>query len=473
MRTTKQIIYSISLFFFALHISCSINQNELPEPESEINIISEEITGVQPTIVDNIIETNYPIDYAEGQEEFDWENLTSLPLPTGNLNVPMPWSHEAKRKFSDDIRDDYKKADGWKLYLSSFSKNFRQGNLTFSLYNEYRGILRYYYFIGSGTDKVQDYNILLNHVLCSDNSPLLNFTGQYIVDINYDIRRSVSFEPQSLADSTWYAVEYELAFDKNIYTRNSNFLLGVDFSMKKKNSLSINGHPLNELNAKIRVYNNDKPLENPISANASYLIYGSKDLSQIADNLAASELDHLKNTRDKNILNALKYSPPSMHLKWITKLNLLLAPSGVGILNDSFVVSGSDLSIIQGQGPFYDKALGVFYLNKKPVYEITNGAEKSHPYQYMLDISSVEYLFNPSLLKIAQIENLQQELVATEQEFLIDNNERARIFTGQLLKSNKPIHIQGVRVSFDVVPINGGEKIHFIKTFKGDARKLN
>jgi hypothetical protein len=112
----------------------------------------------------------------------------------------------------------------------------------------------------------------------------------------------------------------------------------------------------------------------------------------------------------------------------------------------------------------------VFYLNKKPVCSQTTHHEDEHPFQYMLDISSVEYIFNPAVLEIADIKNLKQELVATEHESLVEDNKSATMFFGQLLKSNKPLHIQGVRVSFDVVPKNGTKKVQIVKTFRANLQ---
>ncbi|RDC63123.1 hypothetical protein [Adhaeribacter pallidiroseus] len=466
MKLKNQFVFAI--FYLALAaMSCTNEEQDTLEPQ--IHVISEKLTGVSPTIVaSNIGKPNNFVDYAEGQEVFDWENLAYLPLPPNNSSVPMPWNSRAKMQFSEDIRNDYKKSDGWELYLSSFSTKFREGSLTFSLYNKYRGVLRYYFFIGSGTQKFQDYNILQSQVSSVEESPLLNFTSQYLVDVNKNVPHSMGYEPQLFRDSSWYAVEYELAYDKNIYSKNSNDQIGLDFAMTKQNSLLVNGQQLPELKTKIRVFGTHDIISNTIAADAYYLIYGYQDLNQIATTLPSSNLEFFNNIYDSNVLSAIKAGTQSMHVLWNTKLNLQLAPNGVGVLNESFVISGANLSSIQGLGPFYNKALGIFYLNKKPTYVKTTSSEKSHPYQYTLAINSVEYLFNPAVLEIAKIENLQQELIATETESLIENNKRAPLFSGQILKSNKPLHIQGVKVSFEVVPKDGGNKILVVKTFMAE-----
>lgn len=465
MKTANHLLYSVSMYALALlSFGCSKHGKDIPEPE--ISVVSEETTGVAPTIVGNIQETYHPMDYAEEQERFDWETLEYLPFPPDNELIPMPWSDKAKRQFSDDIRYDYKKADGWELYQSTFTTKLRQGNITFSLYNKYRGILRYYYYIGTGTEKFRDYKILQNCVVSSEGSPLLNFTSQYIIDIDQNATFSYSFEPQAFADPAWYAVEYELAFDKNIYSKDASFQMGSFFTMKKKNSLSINGKEQNELNVKVRAFGIDRSAENIISADACYIVYGDRDFNQ----LASTDINYFDRLDDKHLLSGVLSKPAAMHLKWGAKLDLQLPPNGIGVSDESLFVSGSNLSSIQGMAPYYEKALGVFYLDKKPLYATSENTKMSHPYEYTLDVSSVEYLFNPSLLEIAEIQNLKQELVATEQETLMKDNKLANLYAGQILKSSKPLHIQGVRVSFDVVPKNGGGKVHMIKTFRAGLK---
>jgi hypothetical protein len=59
-------------------------------------------------------------------------------------------------------------------------------------------------------------------------------------------------------------------------------------------------------------------------------------------------------------------------------------------------------------------------------------------------------------------------LVATRNEELLENNSRAKLFIGQKLSSNIPLVVQGVRVSFDVVPKDVSKTVHIVKTFKAD-----
>lgn len=60
-----------------------------------------------------------------------------------NINVPLPWNLTP-----DNVPNpDYKKVDGWELYLRDFGTSSRAANAPyFALYNKYTGILRFYLF---------------------------------------------------------------------------------------------------------------------------------------------------------------------------------------------------------------------------------------------------------------------------------------------------------------------------------------
>ena len=466
-------VFTGVVFFFAT--SCT--KDESIRPASEISVLTEALNEAQPTVIDNITEVVYPHDYSELQEPFDWERLEYLPLPSNYQPVPMPWSDQANRRFSEDIRYDYKRADGWELYLNSSSSEYRTGWIFFSLYNKYRGIYRCYYYVESGTQDVQEYNILQNHFRAEWETPILNFATQRIIDVSQNVLASYTFEPQSLSDYAWHAIEFELAYDKNIYQQDWTKMIGFSISMLKAQSLMVNETPLQELNGKINIYDSEYNGLGFNAANATYTLYGASDVNQTANSLTTTDLTQLNEvlqTRSyQKVLSGVLPQASSTNFKWNIALDFVPEPSGAGAFSVYHSVSGANLSSVQGDAPFYEKALGVFYLNKNPAYSETEHADQHHPYQYALDVSSVEYLFNPAVLQIAEIKNLQQELVATEQETLVKDQQGVSLFTGQLLKSNKPLVIQGVRVSFDVVPKDGGESVHIIKTFKANLKTTN
>lgn len=466
----KTIYYSgLILIFSFLTIKCK--KDEFTKIEKELKVESEALGDELPIIIDTISEIIYP-NFSEPQKEFDWETLDNLPLFGANEPVPMPWSNNAKIQFSTDIINDYKKSDGWELYLTNFSPNrIASSPYVFSLYNKYRGIIRYYFFNDKDIKTFQDYKILEHSIYATTDSPILNFTGQNIIDLNDNSRYVCNYEPQGLANSSWYAVEYELAFDKGIYTNTDHFFILDDYHMRK---LYLNTMEASELNSKITVYGTGGRMDNYVSANSNYILYGKNDLNKISNKLSNRDINSLNKILYQNdysnTLNALIVDKSILNLKWPTKLDMSLYSTVVGLPNYAWYISGKDLSNEFGDAPFYNQALGVFYLNRKPTYTEIENEQEDLSNQYILDVNSVEYIFNPSILELAEIKNIQQELVASEFESLVDEEGMTNIFVGQILKSNKPLFIQGVRVSFDVIPFDGAKPVHIIKTFKAELK---
>ena len=384
MKTSN--LYYIQ-FIFVCFVSIALLTNcDKTGIDADIEVIIDNTSVGSPIIVEGINAKTYSPHFVEGQEWFDWENLAYLPLPENVSAIPMPWNQTARVNFSEDIRYDMKKADGWELYLSSFSPSLNVAVKSFSLYNKYNGIFRYYYYLQgdpSDFEKMKDCNILFHSIsIFGDhavNCPLLNFSKQDIVDMekNANSCQTVESQPQPMSDGVWYAIGYELAFDKDIYNqKKQDFLFSIGLS--------------------------------------------------------------------------------SMDVTFTHGMGFPGTP-------ESMYISGSDDSGGVGFSPFYRNALGVFYLNKKPIVNYAKLAENS--YQYSLMTNSVEYLFNPSVLEIVDIKNIQQEIVATNTEL-----REPQTYSGQKLTSNVPLDIQGVRVGFDVVPKDGSQTVHIVKTFKADIK---
>lgn len=439
-----------------------------------------------PVIVDTIRQQDFLLHLIAGQEEFDWENAEYLPLPLSEEQIPMPWSDNAIRAFSDDIRYDFKKSDGWVLYQCSFSKQLNPYIKSFILYNKYKGILRYYYYLKSDnfSSNVFEYNVFKNEVKSIGEqaalSPILNFAHQKIVDVTTNSTQCVTIEPSQLSNRTWYALEYELAFDKNIYSRSySTYRLGVGYEMLKVTGLKINGKELGSLNARIRFSDSDYDFGELYNGDANIIIYGKKDIDQITNVLSNADLTQVNQIYNQHsfehILNGSIGDDYLGEIQWNAGVAIQTQPNAVGLPGggETFVVSGANNSGMQGLGTFYDKPMGVFYLNTPPKVLFSKvESEENHKYQYSLDLKSLEYLFNPSLKEVADIKNIEQVLVATDHKDIMENNSRAKLYIGQKLLSNVELTIQGVRVSFDVVPKNGSKPVHIVKVFKAEIDVL-
>jgi hypothetical protein len=274
-----------------------------------------------------------------------------------------------------------------------------------------------------------------------------------------------------MADSVWYAWEHELAFDKDIYDQNPySLLLILGYSMLKKELLTINDQPLNKLRAKVRFSGSNYRFTPYYTGDISIVLYGNNDFDRISDVFSTSDRTTLTQIfhqqRFNTMLNGnINYNSLG-ELLWNAKIEFATQPNGVGLAGYSTAISGTDNSDVRGLGPFYTNALGVFYLNAKP--EVNYTQHSADTYEYTLDASSVQYIFNPYVLEVATIENIKQDLIATQDPELFDLEGRKELFIGQKLTSDMPLSIQGVRVSFDVVPKDGGNKIHIAKMFMAD-----
>jgi hypothetical protein len=484
----KAVIASI-LFIPALFLSCSKTESDKPDAKA-IVVVDNTATGT-PVIIDNLIEKSYNVELLPGQEYFEWEDLLYLPLPEYS-NVPMPWNEVANTSISDHFKTDIKKSDGWELYISNFSSILSPKLKMFILYNKYSGIMRmYYYLTVSGENypfdynKFKEYNVLSHSISTlgshSSQSPLLNFDHQSIVDVNTFSKFSQTLEPKELTDFIWYAWEYELAFDKNVYDQNDQtFSIQTSFALSKLAAMTLNENKINDrLPAKIRIsdFNNAIEAGSGYAGNVCLIINNKKDVEKISQIVSPSDLEQINQFSDNQsfdvILSGVSSSNSTGIVRWSADLGLVMAPNELDPPAGSYTtaVSGANNSEMEKLRPFYTKALGVFYLNAKPKVHFSRLAGKS--FQYTLDAGSVEYLFNPSVLQIAEIQNIQQELVATEGIEIIDLDGRKELYRGQTLTSNKELHIQGVRVSFDVVPLNGDPTVHIVKMFKAEIVNEN
>lgn len=479
---SKPITFSIkiliTLLIFTVLTFTGCNKDEVPPGKAKV--IIDNSTSGSPVIINTITEKMYEPDYAKGQEYFDWQSLQYLPLPPESKSIPMPWNSKAKTAFSDDIRYDNKKTDGWELYVSTFSSKLNTDVKSFILYNKWRGILRYYYYLVMPPSDVvtyKDYTILSQKILVdgqhATQSPLLNFAHQSIVDVTNNSPQTTTLEPQSIADSVWFSWEYELAFDKDIYNQNANtFLLNLSYSMLKKELLYINDQQQSVLKTKIRFTDSQYNLGQLYTGDAAFLFYGINDLNQASNGISPSSYNIVKQfyytLNFDQLLNGVVNGNSIGQVLWNGRISILTQSNALGLPGSGFstVVSGADNSSIQGLAPFYTRALGVYYLNAKPKVHFAKSS--NNKYIYSLDVSSVQYLFNPAVLESASISNLSQEILASQDMNTSLSDEDKDIFIGQKFTADEPLNILGVRVSFDVIPSNGSKPIRMTKIFKAE-----
>ena len=164
--------------------------------------------------------------YSVTPDTFDWENVDWMPTPAGQSRIPAPWVGQGSlaSTFGLDVINDRKRSDGWELIYNTFT-NSAPGNIQnpyFVLYNKYRGLLRIFLytttqFISSSTYLQDGISVITNQ-----QTSLLNFVGNDIVDgskknMNYQQMQPASNDgSMPLASNKWYMMQYEMAYDPNI-----------------------------------------------------------------------------------------------------------------------------------------------------------------------------------------------------------------------------------------------------------------
>ncbi len=203
--------------------------------------------SIQSVTVNNISTVNGP-----GNTNFNWETATSMPCdPSVNPNLipSMPWATQSGSPIDPGFLNDIKSADGWALVYNTFNNTtlpyspLPAGGLYFTLYNKYRGLLRYYLYIPQGfmANSVNIQHGLNVYSGGSQNTSMLNFEGSDLVDANKKIQSFSKTNNIGVAfGGGWYAMQYEIAYDPN-FAATSN--LWLQWSSKSINisDITMNG----------------------------------------------------------------------------------------------------------------------------------------------------------------------------------------------------------------------------------------
>lgn len=166
-------------------------------------------------------------------EEFDWETADWMPTPSGQAQIPVPWGNQGSISgfYGPDIVYDYKYVDGWRLMYSTFRDYGEElNNPYFILYNIYRGTMRIYFYL---TDTYIGSSTYLKDALTFSSSigfdsHILNYLPSKIIDTSTEVNTYSQLQPKMinggspLASKRWYMIEYELAYDPNLFSFNSN-----------------------------------------------------------------------------------------------------------------------------------------------------------------------------------------------------------------------------------------------------------
>ncbi len=505
MIVNTRSLQRLLLFFFIVPFLFSSCKKDLNE--KTIAVSSENSIPVQP---------------------LNWETSDYMPTPNGTT-ILVPWASGSVKGFSSDIWYDYKKSDGWELVYNVFNTTSLQANPWFALYNRYRGILRLYVYVTTNGFATSSY--ITSGLNLSPNtigSPLLNYIGQDIVTPGTSTAVANKVEPTQIASNTWYASEFEMAYDRNSGTETWQ-QVGMNWTLKWTNISQINlgGDVQGTVNGTIT-----SPASNPdISGNVkSGLLYltGLTVLNANAgpNSSAPEQHNHLglpafvfKAVKDglssglqgviKNIASGI-FGGSSANTQQVSlNINAKITLNGTSTSNGAvfpdpglgFGIPGlSNSQTATGYIPGYLRPMGIFNLTGKPTVNRTTSTTPGMvvggvPYNHITSTYTVDNtIFNSLFVQNngtngvinssstgAALQNLRTQVVVinpTTSDFFLPNGSLETIgsltvYTGtgvgisyDVEHRSYPINNNvAVRVIVDVVPNNGAPRSTIVKTF--------
>jgi hypothetical protein len=233
---------------------------------------------------------------------FDWETATYMSTSPANV-VPMPWQG-AVGGINGNIVDDFHKSDGWELIYNTFNSSTSPyvnqgpaGGLYFTLYNKYRGIIRFYLYIPLGTATPTS---SIAHGLSlfpqgSTSSPLLNFAASDIVDLSSNVSSVMKTNNQQInLLGNWIAVQYELAYDPN--TKLTSYpSLALQWTAQAVNvtNISLAGTQTGTINGQITTPSSGFNLTNLFTnlVKGGLEVYGLTDINSMKDEAPANSIE--------------------------------------------------------------------------------------------------------------------------------------------------------------------------------------
>lgn len=463
------IIISIAL---SLSTSCSKKDivNEISRPES----LSKVDIGIQGVV----------------SPSFDWENVDFMPMPSAaGFEVPVPWGSGASRSFSEDILNDYRAENGWVLLYNTFNTQTMPSHLYFILYNKYRGLIRMYWF-----SKPEDYepstNIvhsLLTEGNYADASPIMNYAVQPdYVDFEIQSKLASMLENQQVHPRTWYAFQYELAYDANLSNQNySSFRFSWPIRGNLIQEFSINGTVQGSVQNGALMPNVNLTMT-PNAGTSGYIpIYGpttggtspggSSIWNKIVDTVLGVVKDFLKGIFGGSDSNQSSYYLLNAD---VNLEGSLVTSFGMGSLG--LAVPGYNQSSTPTYTPIYNHPLGVFYITQKPTVNIIENIylqydESGHQipsrvvYNFNTDMSSFDIDYNPQVEAEATIADERIDIIVNGGGNLLSGTEESIGRTGTSLAIEEFMgQLQGIRISFDVIPNNGSSKVKIVKSFRAN-----
>lgn len=483
---------------------------------------------------ENLIEVQQPIKKVYNKSiqtpTFDWENADWMPTPPNQSRIPSPWvgAGSIASQYGVDVVNDRKVSDGWILLYNSFDQN-APGTLEnpyFILYNKYRGLMRIFLYVT--TPFVTTSSYLQNGIsVISTSSSILNFLGDEIIDATKVVNSYNEVQPSSsdgslpLASNKWYMMQYELAYDSNIMNLPYNTIqLNCFFNYYSIEKVSLGGDLVGSINGVIG--SSESGMFSSFSDAGKKLgtgvlaVAGSSFLSRntvnketgvnrlglpndIFKNLSASVLKAVSSANwvggAVSLLNGILGGssgggPTPISLKIKAEIKLEGTNTSGGSFPSSPISFWMPGTIIPttavGYIPYYNKTLGVVNFRGKPIvntfYTVRqiDGEDPWNGQKYTNDYFTLDFpnsfdfssylIFNPEILKIADIQIVGQDLALRDRATKIVTINPSPLYwevgyqeAGSI--NREPDFEIAVRFAILVKPKDGSPASTIVKTF--------
>ena len=146
------------------------------------------VTGCQNELENETFFSNQEDSFVNSRNTTSWFNCNECILPSG-AEVYLPWSTTAITSIPDEIREDVKEEDGWKILfttvdISGYSETVTDADNSANyllLYNRYTGMLKGFYYAEGNMQKNNNAYWLLT---ISGGTKLFNFVPYFAEPIN-------------------------------------------------------------------------------------------------------------------------------------------------------------------------------------------------------------------------------------------------------------------------------------------------
>ena len=446
---------------------------------------------------------------------FNWETANYIPVPAGHSQIPVPWGSTANTAFSQDVLTDYKKSDGWVMVYNLFNTSTFPTPGYFMLYNRYRGLLRIYYYQNPSTPIPSNY--ITHHVYLGGSSPttsILNFAGNDIVNLSANLATVSQPQPyQIISSGGWYSAEFEMAYDKNIGSKQySQALLNWAINSTNITQVNLDGSINGSLEGTIQTPASKPNLLDALVKGA-FFATGAAVLSNNPTLFPKIIQDAIKGSITSGLQGAVKNTfsaifggssgnTQQVHLTVNADIKLQgnETNNSQEVNNQMYIPGTANNQTAPGMSPGYNSPLGVFNLDNVPIVNKTttktlvtnpNGTYYRYENTYTIQSSSINISYNPAVINTsstgAQIQNLKKEVVLINPTY-VSSPETVQFggvhetvgtydaYTGQQVGTTYTVarvnpantttdNLIAVRISFDVVPNNGAPKSKLVKTF--------